>query len=118
MAPDPEQERLSRLRDGQLAARDPRVKQRRLQQDYSRKSKAYAGQRLSLGSMWKEIPHIYRSGFVGLVVGLLIVWQLPQVWVSFLAIYVAVGAAIGILLVSLLVGRSLDIRDNIRDLSK
>jgi hypothetical protein len=115
---DPEQERLKKLRDQQLAARDPLDKHRQLQQVYLRKNRNRPGQRLSLKSMWAEIPHIYKSSLYGFLIGLLVIWFLPQVWISRYSLPVSVLSMVVLFLIGLLIGNALDARDNIRDLTR
>ncbi len=111
-----EQERLKRLRDKQLADRDPHIKQRHYNQSYSVKSKRKT-QKLTLKSMWSDLPHIIKSAFIGLVLGVLVLIFLPQFWASPYAVYVSVFCLILFLIVGVLIGNALDLRDNIRDLS-
>jgi hypothetical protein len=116
---DPEEERLKKLRDRQIADRDPQVKQRHYQQNYSRKNRQRAaGQHLTLKSMWLDLPHVIRSSFIGLVLGLLTLWFLPQVWISRFAVPAGIAALVVFLMIGLVIGNALDVRDNIRDLSK
>jgi hypothetical protein len=111
---DPEEERLKKLRDRQIADRDPQVKQRHYQQNYSRKNRQRAaGQHLTLKSMWLDLPHVIRSSFIGLVLGLL-----TLVWISRFAVPAGIAALVVFLMIGLVIGNALDVRDNIRDLSK
>jgi len=115
---DPEQERLKRLLEQQLAARDPKSKQHKLQQVYKTKYKNRPGQRITIQSMWADIPHIYKSSFYGFLIGLLIMWVLPQIWLSRYAFPVAILSMIVLFLIGLLIGNALDVRDNISDLTR
>ena len=111
-----EQERLKRLRDKQLADRDPLIKERHYNQAYSVKSKKMS-QKLTLKGMWSDLPHIIRSPFIGLVLGLLVLWFLPQFWISRYAVPVSVFCLILFLILGVMIGKTLDLRDNIRALS-
>jgi len=111
-----EQERLKKLRDSQLADRDPGVKQRHYNRSYSVKSRRM-NRKLTLKGILSDIPHVYRSAFSGLVLGLLVLWFLPQYWISKFAMPAAVFCIIVFTGVGAMIGNALDLRDNIRDLS-
>lgn len=112
--PDQEQERLRRLRERQIADRDPLVKQRKLQQNYSVKSKRMR-KPFKLTGAWKELPHIVRTPFYGLVLGAAVVFILPVVWKSPFAFWTGVLVAVFLIIFGAVLGNSLDLRDNIRD---
>lgn len=112
--PDQEQERLRRLRERQIADRDPLVKQRKLQQNYSVKSRRMRKPFKFTGA-WKDIPHVIRTPFYGLILGLAVIFILPEVWDSPLAFWVAVFATLIFVVFGLVLGNSLDLRDNIKD---
>lgn len=109
-----EQERLKKLRDGQLQARDPLARQRKFQQSSSVKEKRMR-KPFSLSKAWKDIPHMIRSPFYGLIVGLLIVLVLPMIWDSAYALIAGAGATLLFIIFGLIIGNSLDLRDRIRD---
>jgi hypothetical protein len=115
---DSEQDRLKKLRDRQLADRNPQVKQRQLQQAYSRKVKTRSGRNLNLLKMWSDLPHSFRSPFYGLLLGLITLWLVPQFWISTYAVPAALLAMLVFILVGFLIGHVLDIRDNLRDLTR
>lgn len=109
-----EQERLKQLRDRQLRARDPLARQRKFQQSSSIKEKRMR-KPFSLSKAWKDIPHIVRSPFYGLILGAIVVFVLPAVWDSPYAIIVGAGVTLIFIVFGLIFGNSLDIRDRIRD---
>ena len=109
-----EQERLKRLRERQIADRDPLVKQRKSQQNYSVKSKRMRKPFKFTGA-WKDFPHIFRTPFYGLIIGIVITIILPMVWVSPYAFWVGVLATVLLIVFGLVLGNSLDLRDNIKD---
>jgi MFS superfamily sulfate permease-like transporter len=111
-----EQERLKRIRDRQLADRDPGVKQRKYNQNYSVKSRRLA-KKLTLKGMIADIPHVYKSAFTGLVLGLLVLWFLPQIWISRYAVPAAIFCIVLFTGLGAMIGNAQDVRDNIRDLS-
>jgi hypothetical protein len=110
-----EQERLKRLRDRQLADRDPLVKQKKFQSTSAQKARRASGKKLSLLEEWRMIPNIIRSPLIGLLVGLVIIIVLPMVWVSQWAFWTGVGATVFLILIGLVTGNALDIRDRLKD---
>jgi len=111
---DQEQDRLKRLRDRQISARDPLVKQRKFQRDISVKEKRMR-KPFSLAKAWKDIPHIIKSPFYGLLLGLVVIFVLPVVWVSPYALLAGGFATLIFIVFGLVLGNSLDLRDSIRD---
>lgn len=109
-----EQERLRKLREKQIADRDPLVKQRKVQQNYSVKSKRMH-KPFKLTGAWKDLPHIIRTPFYGLLLGIVVIFILPELWVSPFAIWGAVLITVVLIVFGLALGNSLDLRDSIRD---
>jgi len=99
-----EQERLRRLREQQLADRDPHVKQRQFQRVSSQREKRLSKQPYSLGKMWKDIPHVWKGFFYGLLLGLVVVLVIPTFWVSPWALPVSLIALVVLILFGILVG--------------
>jgi hypothetical protein len=110
-----EQEKLKRLRERQLTDRDPLVKQREFQRTTAQKERKASKKRYTMGEAWRTIPHIYRSPFLGLVIGVGTMFILPILWNSEWAFWVAVGVTVFAIFVGLLAGRAQDIRDELRD---
>lgn len=113
-----EQERLKRLRERQLTDRDPLVKQKQLQRTTAQRERKVARKHLTLGEIWGTLPHIYKSPFYGLLLGLLALIVLPILWVSPWAFWVALGATAFFVLLGVLTGRAQDLRDELRDISR
>lgn len=111
--PDQEQERLRKLRERQIADRDPLVKQRTVQRGYSNKAKRMR-KPFKLGSAWKDIPHIIRTPIYGLILGIIVAVILPKVWASPYAIWVAGFATLILIIFGVVLGNTLDLRDNIK----
>lgn len=109
-----EQERLKRLREKQIADRDPLVKQRKLQQNYSVKAKRMR-KPFKLTGAWRDIPHIIRTPFYALLLGIAVIFILPALWESPLAIWVALLITAFLIVFGLVLGNSLDLRDDIKD---
>ena len=117
MPTNSEQERLRRLRDRQLAARDPHSKARKLHGGISRKQRQSV-EPFSLGKIWSEIPHMWRYAFYGFALGALGVAVLPLVWKSPWAVPCAAASALILAIFGLFVGRAADARDSLKELTK
>ncbi len=113
-----ELERLKRLRDRQLADRDPSEKKKQFQTTYLRKESKVRSQRYTLGEAWRTIPHVYRSPLISLLIGLCILIILPLLWQSTWAFWVGVIATLFLIIRGVVIGQALDLRDNLRDYSK
>jgi hypothetical protein len=112
-----EQERLKRLRERQLSARDPLEKVRKGQQlNAARERKR--DKSVSLLQAWRDIPRFWRS----VVWSLLVAGVATSVLSSFLETVPSILGGIGIALVFLLfaaiIGNALNERDELRRLSK
>ncbi len=115
--PNQEQERLKRLRDGQLAARDPLIKQRKFQHDSAVKERRMR-KPFSLSKSWGELPHIIKSPFYCLIIGIVVTAVLPNLWDSPWAFLVGAGLTLVFIVFGAVTGNSLDLRDRIRDNTK
>jgi len=110
-----EVDRLRRIRDQQLHARDPLIKQRKLDRTIASKHRrARAG--FSFVTMWREIPHQWRGAVVGGLVGLagmLIVPEvIPESWGTCLGLAAFPFAA----LLGFMIGRYEDAKEDVTDL--
>jgi len=112
--PDSESERLKRLREKQLTARDPLVKQQQFQRSSVVKEKRMR-KPFSLKKAWDDIPHVIKSPFYGLIIGVLVTVILPNIWSSPYATLTGTGVTILFIIFGIIVGNTLDLRDNIRD---
>ena len=113
---DPEQERLIRLRERQLSTRDPGIKKKKfsgMMTDRERRTK----NTLSIGRVWKAIPHIWRWAFYGLVLGLITMAVLPALWISDIAWIISILAAVILVVLGIMIGSAIDYRENLKDLS-
>jgi hypothetical protein len=115
MAPESEQERLRRLRDRQVAARDPQTKQRQLHGKIARKQRSSVAS-FSLGRIWSEIPNFWKGAFFGLAIGAIGIAVVPLVWVSPWALPCAGVIALFLAILGMIIGRAADTRDSLRDL--
>jgi hypothetical protein len=115
--PEQESERLRRLRERQLADRDPLLKQQRFQRESSLKERRMR-KPFSLAKAWGDLPHVVRSSVYGLVVGILIIIGLPSLWPSPYALPAGVGVTLVLLILGAITGNTLDLRDKIKDQMK
>lgn len=111
---DPEVERLKRIRDRQLAARDPGVKQRKLQRSIATRQKK-AARPSGLSVVWKETPHSWKGLFYGGLVGAAVIIGLPYLldypWLE-TATLVAFPF---FLILGFFIGRAADTRDRLKE---
>ncbi len=110
-----DQERLRRIRDQQIAARDPLRKQH--QQDRSIATKYHQRTRsFSFEAMLDEMPARWVGFFTGMMIGGFCVLFLPLFikvpWLD----YATIGGTLGLMLLGFSVGRAVDMKDNVRDL--
>lgn len=110
-----EQERLKRLRDRQLADRDPLVKQKQFQSTSAQKARKASGKKISLREEWRTIPSVIRTPLIGLLIGLGVIVLLPTVWASPWAFWAGVGVTVALIVIGAMVGNALDIRDRLKD---
>jgi hypothetical protein len=111
--PDSEAERLKRLRQKQLADRDPLIKQRQFQRNSLIKEKRMQ-KPFSFKAAWSDIPHSIKSPLYGLMIGIIVIVILPNIWKSPYAILAGAGATILFIIFGFIMGNSLDLRDDIR----
>ena len=110
---DKERERLARLRDRQLSARNPRKTDDRIMQQVARRGRRRQ-KKVTFGEMVRDLPHKWRGLFIGIIAGMLL-------WIIF--DFVGEGLwvdAVGILAIAFLamlgfvMGRAFDARDELR----
>lgn len=113
-----EQERLKRLRERQLADRDPHIKQRQFQQSSVQRERRLSKQSYSLGKMWQDIPYVWKGFFYGLLLGLVAFLVIPIFWLSPWAFPISLVILVVIILFGIVIGRAIDARENIKDLMR
>ncbi len=113
-----ELERLRRLRDRQLADRNPKEKQKQFQYSSLQKERKAANKPYSLGDAWRTIPHVVRSPLIAFLIGLCVSILLQFVWKSPWALWAGLGAIVFLIVIGVMIGQALDVRDNLRDYSK
>ena len=106
-------ERLRRIREQQLQARDPQKKQRKIQGRVS--SQYRSRQKYTVKDGVRDIHHKWKGLFIGLFIGV-IIWVLlvafvEKTWVDLVGILAVLAFAI----IGFIYGSSLDWRDDIRD---
>ena len=112
---DRELERLKRIRDRQLSARDPQVKQRKIQRNIATKRRK-AVRKFSLREIWAEIPHKVKGAFMGAVIGLAISIVLPMFVEAYWVDIVGVAAIFVLAVVGFFFGQASDTRDSLNKL--
>jgi hypothetical protein len=110
-----EQERLKRLRERQLADRDPHVKTRKQQQFFSQREKRHSRRRPSLKQMWTELSNIARNIIYTLVTGLFLLWAVPIFWNSPWALPAVGAVTLMLIIFGIVLGQAQDSRDEIKD---
>jgi len=113
-----EQERLRRLRERQLADRDPHVKQRQFQRVSSQREKRLRKQSYSINKMWKDIPQTWKGFFYGLLLGVVALLVIPIFWQSSWSFAVSLVILVVLILFGIVIGRAIDARENIKDLMR
>lgn len=112
-----EEEQLKRLRERQLADRDPHVKTRKRQQ-FNAERERKIDHSVSPIQAWQTIPRFWRSVTLALLVFGLGMVILPAIWDSSWAIPVAILIAVIYLVFAVIIGNALDTRDEIKRLTK
>jgi hypothetical protein len=112
---DDEVERLIRLRDQQLRARDPKKKDRKLQHNIARRYRS-SREPFSLTKLWTDVEKKWRGMILGAFLGFVILIVLPYFvktkWVELIGIAVVLF----ITLVGFAIGQAADARDELQDL--
>jgi len=111
--PTEEQKRLMRLRDRQVAARDPLVKNRKFNQQAAERERK-RDRRFSLAEAWGILPQIFKGGLYGLLLGLLLLGIVTKAWISPWALPVMLALTLIFVIVGVIIGQALDLRDNIK----
>lgn len=111
-------QRLIRIRDQQVQARDPLKKQKRLNREVARRHRQAAGSfsyDRTIGEMFSSLSHRLRGGIYGLLLGtaatVVITLTIQESWAP------VAGLVLFFLfpLVGLIIGAAFDWRDRLRD---
>ena len=113
-----EQERLKRLRERQLAARDPHKQQQKREQIYVQREKRIASKKTTFADMWRDIPHTIKGPLYGLLAGLLIFILLPIFWNSTWTLPISLGITLILVILGSLIGRAVQTREDLEELTR
>jgi predicted phage tail protein len=111
--PDSEAERLKRLREKQLQARDPLAGERKFQKNSSAKEKRMQ-KPFSLKEDWHNVPYVAKIPMFALIVGIIGTAILVRVWVTPYTIYIGAAATAGLIIFGAVLGNAIDLRENIK----
>lgn len=113
-----ELERLKRLRERQLADRDPLEKRKQFHGTYSHKERKARSERYTLSEAWRTLPHVVRDPLISLVFGVCLTIVLPLLWESKWAFWTGAAATVILIIVGLVIGQAQDVHDDLKDFSK
>jgi hypothetical protein len=111
-----DQDRFRRIRDQQLASRDPLIKQRKLDRSIAEKHRR-AQMQFNLGQIWREVPHKWRDMLGGAVLGVIIVIAFPSLVPGTWSVCIGLGAFVFVTLLGFLIGRYEDTKEDVEDLA-
>lgn len=114
---DSEKERLRRLRERQLDARNPRKADQKMMQTVARRHRRKE-KPVTIGEILGGIPHIWQGIFLGIIIGAVVLVVLPLFWDSPLAEVVGLLAILIFAAFGFFYGQALDMRDELRDFNK
>ena len=117
MPPGKDAERFRRIRDKQIAARDPMVKVHKLDRSVSQKQRRMR-ESFSVVRMWTDIPKTWRYTIVGGLVGLVILLVLPHFVPEPWGVVGGVGAIAFLIILGFSLGNYVDSRDEVKHLVK
>jgi len=111
--PESEAERLKRLRDKQVNARDPLRKERQFQRNMSVKEKRMY-KPISLSEDWRNIPYVVKVPLFLILLGIIGTVILVRSWDWQYAVYAGIGATFGLAIFGAVLGNALDLREDIK----
>ena len=112
-----EVERLKRIRDQQLQARDPQKKQRQLQHNISKRYRS-SQETFSFKKLWMGVEQKWRGIVIGAFLGAIVLVVLPSFTDSDKAMLLGVLVFVFLLVMGYMIGQAADARDEIEDLVK
>ena len=114
---DQERERIKRIREQQLRARDPRKAERRAVRTVTRRRRQRY-QRVTFSEMIRDIPHKWRGFIFGAVLGAVLAIVLPILFEGTLVELIGFLSIVVLALVGFAIGQAFDLRDELRDFSR
>ena len=69
----------------------------------------------SLSKAWSDIPQVIKYPFYALIIGVILIFILPTLWDSPYATFAAVAATAIFIIFGMILGNSIDLRDEIKD---
>ncbi len=117
---DDDIERLKRLRDRQIQARDPHVKKREWHQRVSMQQRKKR-QRFTFGALMREIddiPNKWKGAVIGATIGTIVLAVLMAAVEADWAILVGIALIAILMLIGFVFGASFDWRDEVSDFFK
>jgi hypothetical protein len=111
--PESETEKLKRLRDKQLNARDPLRNERKFQRTMSVKEKRMR-KPINLLEDWRMVPYVVKAPLFMLLLGIVGTVVLVRLWDWQYAVYVGIGAALALAIFGAVLGNALDLREDIK----
>jgi hypothetical protein len=110
-----EVQRLIRLRDEQLQARDPLKKERKLHHGIARRQRG-AMKKFSLATLFEEVGNrwwgLLMGGLLGMILSLMLPLLIDHAWVDALSVVVIAFLAV----LGFLTGNAIDSREELEDL--
>lgn len=110
-----EVERLKALRDRQLKARDPLVKQRKIQKQVSIKYIRHANKQNPMKTIWSDLSYKWKGALYGLILGLLIFLIISNFFLDKIDVLIAAFIIPVLMVIGILFGVSFDWRDDLKD---
>ena len=112
-----EKERIRRIRERQIQARDPRAGYKKTQRAVTKRGrKSY--KRITLWEMFTDIPKKWKGLIIGIMIGAFISVLLPMLWSSEWAFLIGVATIPILAILGLALGQAFDVRDELRDFSR
>jgi hypothetical protein len=109
-----DRERLQRIRDKQISARDPHAKRRKVDAKVAARRRVTV-KRFGVRDL-TQVPHKFVWAIGGGVLGVLFIIFLPYFWADPKATLVSIVALFFFVAVGFFIGRGLDTRDELKDL--
>jgi hypothetical protein len=113
-----EQERLAKLRDQQIRARDPHARERKIQQKITSRRRKKIRKQSFVRDAAKDVGKKWKGLLIGALLGLLVMILLPIILDDEWTELVGFAAVPVLAILGFIFGASLDWRDNLKNLIK